>query len=274
MGIEDLGEINYRLVLEGRDSFTKRGKVEQSVISDVKHVSGRTEWDYCCTTQLNKNIQYHRCDEILRSEFYCENQKWTLGNCTKYRIFLSQASYPIKGMHIFLKAMDIIQRQIADVEVYIGGNPPIIDDSNSRTSHYGTYLKKLYQSSMLADKIHFLGNISSEEMVEQYLHAHVFVSPSTVENSSNSICEAMILGVPVVASYVGGTPSLIRHGVDGFLYPCDAHYMLAYYIMQIFQYDELAGRISTAASDSARKRHDPEKIKNRMMEIYNSIASI
>ena len=103
--------------------------------------------------------------------------------------------------------------------------------------------------------------------------AFVFVSPSTIEDPSNSVCEAMLLGVPVVASYVGGTPSLIHHGEDGFLYPCDAHYMLAYYIMQIFQDDELAGRISAAARERAGKRHDPEKIKNRIMEIYRAVAS-
>jgi glycosyltransferase involved in cell wall biosynthesis len=41
-------------------------------------------------------------------------------------------------------------------------------------------------------------------MKSEYLNCKVFVSPSPIENSPNSVWDAEILGVPTVASYVGG----------------------------------------------------------------------
>ena len=60
------------------------------------------------------------------------------------------------------------------------------------------------------------------------------VSASSIENSSNSVHEAVLVGCPVVASYVGGTDSFLSVGKNGYLYQHDAEYMLAYYIQKIF----------------------------------------
>ena len=56
----------------------------------------------------------------------------------------------------------------------------------------------------MEDKIEFLGRLSAEGMKQAYLDANVFVMPSTIENSPNSLGEAMLLGVPCVAADVGG----------------------------------------------------------------------
>ena len=48
--------------------------------------------------------------------------------------------------------------------------------------------------------------------------ANVFVMPSSIENHSSTLIEAMIVGVPCVASDVGGISELITHGKTGFLY--------------------------------------------------------
>lgn len=108
-------------------------------------------------------------------------------------------------------------------------------------------------------------------MVEQCFKANVFVSSSTIENSSNSITEAMMVGTPVIASYVGGTPSLIEHKKTGFLYPCDASYLLAYYVISIFEDDEMAIRLSHNAYHVMKMRHDREKILHQLRTIYDEI---
>jgi len=54
--------------------------------------------------------------------------------------------------------------------------------------------------------------------VSQFLRSlDVFVLPSLNEGISNTILEAMAVGLPVVASAVGGTPELIRHEENGLL---------------------------------------------------------
>jgi glycosyltransferase involved in cell wall biosynthesis len=123
----------------------------------------------------------------------------------------------------------------------------------------------------LENHITFLGYCNENQMKEQYLKSNVFVSPSTIENESNSISEAKMLGVPVVASFVGGVTGRIQHKVDGFLYQHDAPYMLAYYIREIFTNSELAKRFSENERASAGMIHDREKNRIEAYNIYHCI---
>ena len=67
-------------------------------------------------------------------------------------------------------------------------------------------------------------------MKERFLKSNVFVSPSTIENSPNSLGEAMLLGIPCISSDVGGVKNLLKHEEEGYVYQTDAPYMLAYYV--------------------------------------------
>ena len=54
----------------------------------------------------------------------------------------------------------------------------------------------------LFENIVFCGSLDENSMRDQYLRSHVFISASTIENSPNSVGEAMLLGVPVVTNVV------------------------------------------------------------------------
>ena len=88
-----------------------------------------------------------------------------------------------------------------------------------RISAYGRYLRKLLREGQLEEKVHFLGRLSAAQMKEQYLKSHIFVCPSSIENSPNSLGEAMLLGMPCVSADVGGIASIFIGGEDGILYP-------------------------------------------------------
>ena len=82
----------------------------------------------------------------------------------------------------------------------------------------------------------------------------------------------MILGVPSVASYVGGVPDMLKHKEEGFLYQHDAPYMLAHYVCKIFENEALAMKFSKNARDHALKTHDVDKNTRRLIEIYGEIT--
>jgi glycosyltransferase involved in cell wall biosynthesis len=255
-----------------RKLFKKRGKYEIESIKKVRHIIGRTTWDKANVLRINPNAKYYFCNETLREDFY--NHKWNINNCEKYSIFLSQGHYPIKGLHYVLEAMPAILKRFPKAKLYVGGKNITKSDTlkdKLLMTYYGKYIKKMIHNLKLEGKVIFTGPLNEKEMCQQYLKSHVFVCPSSIENSPNSLGEAMILGVPSVASYVGGIPDMLENGKEGFLYQSDAPYMLAYYVCKIFENDDLAIKFSDNARRKAMVTHDIETNTNRLIEIYRNI---
>lgn len=96
--------------------------------------------------------------------------------------------------------------------------------------------------------------------------------PSMIENSPNSIGEAMILGVPVVAANVGGIPSIMDNGTEGYLYPSNDVQKLSEAVCRIFESDELALKFSDNGRKRAEKLYDKRTNIERLLKIYTQIA--
>lgn len=243
---------------------------EIDLLNKVKYVIGRTNWDKAHTWAINPGLTYFHCSETLRAPFY--EGRWQYDRCHPHTIFLSQAGRALKGVHQIIKALPIIKRHYPDVIVRIAGDN-IVDVSSwkkkLRLSGYGKILHKMISHLHLQDTIVFTGPLNAEEMKEEYLRSNVFVSPSSIENSPNSLCEAQVLGVPCVASYVGGTMDFMPNANCGKLYRFDDVVMLAKAICDTFE--ESATYDNTEMRALARLRHDREKITNSQVDIYKII---
>lgn len=89
-----------------------------------------------------------------------------------------------------------------------------------------------------------------------------------LDNSPNSLCEAQLVGIPTVASYVGGVPEMLRDGKDGYLYTFNEPLMLAEYISRIFESDNLAESFSESSYNWIRERQGQEFVVNQTIENY------
>lgn len=246
----------------------KRGFYEKMLLSKASFVIGRTRWDRSNVWAYNLTARYYFCNETLRPSFY--NIKWKYDECEKYSIFLSQAHYPLKGAHQLFEALPYILRIYPKTKVYIAGinylNLPWY-----RINGYARYLKKIIKDNNLENNICFLGEQNETQMAKQYAKAHVFVSPSCIENSPNSVGEAQLVGTPVVASYVGGTMDMVKDGETGFLYRFEEISLLAMRICQLFESSELCESISIKERSEARKRHDGSINAKQLLSIYKDI---
>lgn len=257
-------------LVKQQKNFTVRGNGETDALRLVDNVIGRTEWDKACTKQINENSNYYFCNETLRKEFYVG--EWSYENCQPHSVFVSQSSYSIKGLHILINCFNEVLKKFPDAKIYVTGKS-VFNMKFYRINSYHKYLKELILKNNLKDKVIFLGSLNSEKMKQQFLDCNVFVMPSSVENSPNSLGEAMILGVPCIAADVGGISSVFNHGNDGFLYPFDADYMLAHYIIRIFEEtDTTVKDISNSAKVHAQSTHNAVKNKETLIAIYKQLS--
>ncbi|KPJ97214.1 MAG: hypothetical protein AMJ60_12295, partial [Desulfobacterales bacterium SG8_35] len=96
-------------------------------------------------------------------------------------------------------------------------------------------------------------------------------SASYIDNSPNSVAEAQIVGMPVIASYTGGVPSMVKDGETGLLFPTGDVPLLVSRIKSIFKDDALANKLGENALQTARKRHDPDRIVRDQLAAYKNI---
>ena len=143
--------------------------------------------------------------------------------------------------------------------------------SRLKQTNYAKHIQDMIRKNHLSSHVIFLGNLNEEQMAHRFQKSHVYISPSTIENESNSLSEAKLIGCPTISSYVGGVTSRIAHQIDGFLYPLHEPYRMAHYIDQLFCSDDLAVAISNQARENARMLFDSKHNLHRMIDIYHSV---
>ncbi len=282
---EVINSVTFRDVIrkdsikQQQHKFVLRGAMEVEALKLAGNVTGRTAWDKEKVAGYNGKARYHHMNETLRPIFY--KDKWQLQLCEPYSIFVSQGDYPLKGLHYMLLALPGIREQYPSVKLYVAG--PDLTDTKTwkqrlKLSGYGKYLRKLIREYGLEKQVCFLGKLTAEEMKEQYLKSNLFVCCSSLENSPNSLGEAMLLGVPCVSAGVGGVPSIFADGRDGLLYQSDGKSgeevveNLTKAVLDMWKNPRMQEEYSAGASAHARSTHDGERNYQRLVEIYKDIV--
>ena len=121
--------------------------------------------------------------------------------------------------------------------------------------------------------ITFLGKLNSEQIADKMVSSDLFVHPSHVDNSPNSISEAMMVGMPVIATNVGGIPSLIKNRGNGLLFQDGDSLDLASKILELSENKELSKRLGENARDTSLERHDKEKVIEDLLTVYRSLTA-
>ena len=128
--------------------------------------------------------------------------------------------------------MSIVKKTYPDTTVYVPGRSVFAQKNALKrkilvyASQYDSFIQKKLQQLQLQDSVIFTGLLDEKDLTEQMLSSNVFVLPSAIENSPNTLGEAMLLGMPCISSFVGGVPDLLKDGEEGYLYPYDEPHIL------------------------------------------------
>lgn len=256
-----------------KKQYIRHGReVETPIIKKSDYVIGRTHFDKAWVSYINPSANYYSCNESLRQEF--DDTSWKYENCNKHTIFLSQAGYSVKGLHCLLQALPSILSIYPDTKIRIAGK----DISKCET--FKSRLSRSTYSKLISNRIKkydptssviFLGPLEAVEMKKEYLNCNLFLCPSSIENSPNSLGEAQVLGVPCIASYVGGIPDFITGNDMGKMYRFEDIPSLVSIICNVF--NESKTFDNTIMIKNARERHDIKTNTDNMINIYKLITN-
>lgn len=155
-------------------------------------------------------------------------------------------------------AADLLKRIRDDVHLLVVGDGPLRDR-----------LHKFRDQAEIRDKVHFLGHRA--DVPRLLAHADVLWSTSAYEGQSNAILEAMVAGVPVVATDIPGTRDLVVPGETGLLVPVGDRAGLARATEQLLESPELARQMADAARRRAAEAFSVEKMVARYAALYREL---
>nr|WP_317406742.1 glycosyltransferase family 4 protein [Fournierella massiliensis] len=258
-----------------REGLLEKGEAEKKVFALARNVLGRTEWDKAFTASVNPQARYYKLNEILRAPFYSGG--WQRDPLRRPRIFVSQGNIPLKGLHRVIEALPAIAARYPDVQVDVAGWPPprkgaLLQPVMNWLAEYPGYLDQLARRLGVADRIRYTGVLNAEAMKTCFLQSSVFLLPSSLENSPNSLGEAMLLGMPCAAANVGGVPSMMEDKKEGLLFDPARPDQMTQAVLALLDDPAGAEAMGKAARARAMADHDPKAIAAAQMALYNQLC--
>jgi glycosyltransferase involved in cell wall biosynthesis len=160
-----------------------------------------------------------------------------------------------KGLEYLIRAEPLISQRVPDVEIVIAGR--------------GEDIEK-YRRMMVNPSRFVIDNemIPDERVARHFGESSVVVLPYIDASQSGVVPIAYSFARPVVATAVGGLPSVVEHGVTGLLVPpCDES-ALADALVTLLENDELRHKMGAAGRNKLEREWAPEVIGPQHIDVY------
>lgn len=238
-------------------------EMEKRVWKTVRHYMGRTSWDKALVNMLTKDATYHHVEEALRPAFMNTQKQWQIPEDGKLRLLSIGCSSFWKGIDMILKTAHVLNEAGIDFEWNVAG---------SMSNELQNVVENKEKMKFADNHINILGFCSPESLIDLMCQSTLYVHTAYIENSPNSICEAQLLGMPIISTMVGGIATLVSNRIDGELFPANDPWQMANAIVAL---SEDVGRMKKYSENSrhhAMLRHDPLNILNQLMTCYKDLV--
>lgn len=249
---------NYRM-------FKFMANRELDILKISKHIIGRTNWDRRVTSILSQNGKYHHVDELMRKEFYNQTWKKDIRSSEELQIITTASNNIYKGLETIVKTAAILHHSTNQkFSWHIVG----LSEHDAIVKMTVRWLK----TNLEVLKITLHGRLSSKDFIPLMLKSDVYCQASHIENSPNSLCEAMCLGMPIVATFAGGTESILKNNKEGTLIQDGDPYSMAGALLEIKSNPVKTIEMARNARERALTRHDYKKVVKELLNVYTEIS--
>lgn len=253
----------YWLII-GRLNSKNREVWERKVWKSTSNYMGRTEWDFALANVMHPNCRYFHVEEALRPSFLHSTKLWNGGNDTKLKLFTTGCTGFIKGPDMLLKTASVLKSLGVDFEWKIAGMMP---------KEQKITVERKLGMTFESQNVQILGYVNPDELVDELCSSTIYVHTAYAENSPNSICEAQILGLPIISTNVGGISTLVKDRANGILVQANDPWQMAFHILSLFKDKERMKQYSINGRETALARHDKENIKSQLLYCYHKLTN-
>lgn len=239
-----------------------RLNMETEIWKSVSNYMGRTEWDRALVNTLSPMAKYYHVEEALRPVFLESSKKWCLSTSKVINIISVGCSSFLKGIDMMLKTANVLKNMGVDFTWKVAGQ---LDPLMKKAVENKEHLK-------FSDcNIEILGYVTAEQLAKILTDSSIYVHTAYIENSPNSICEAQVLGLPIISTHVGGIATLVEDKKGGLLIPANEPWQMANAIVELFEDKARMQSYSKYNMDQARKRHSVDNVKQELLACYKDI---
>lgn len=171
-----------------------------------------------------------------------------------------------KGIEYALRAVALLAAQFPKLSYRVIGDGPL-----------RTELESLCRELGIAGRVEFVGGCPQEQVIAAFAEADLFVLPSVVgrdgteETQGIVLLEAQAMGLPVLASRIGGIPESMADGVTGFLVPERDAVALAGRLTELIERRALWPETGRAGRAFVEGNFDLRGLNDRLVALYEGV---
>ena len=242
----------------------KAEATERVILSGLHCFMGQTDWDWEVLKLINPNATYFRGPRVVQQQYY--STEWRGPHSDGTTLFCTSSPAPYKGLETLLEALGLLSALgRRDIRLRVAGDVP--------GSMMWPWLRGVMRRQGVEGLVTWLGPLPADAVARELAEASAFVLPSHIENESNALIEAMLVGLPCIASAVGGVPSVVRDEVTGLLFNDTDPFALATAILRIADDMEFARTLAVTARSEAQARWEPKKGAHDIRAVYDAVLA-
>ncbi len=207
-------------------------------------------------------------DKIIRLPVGVDLRLFSFGECRlnvgdDIRILTVGRLAEVKGIEYGIRAVAKLMPTHPNVRYQVVGEGPLLTELNKLTAKLG-----------VADRVDFLGGRTQDEVRRLYADAHLFMLPGVVARNKAEeaqglvLIEAQAMGLPVLATRVGGIPESVLDGESGFLVAQRDVGALAAKLTHLIEHPELWPEIGRAGRAFVERNFNVNKLNDQLVDLY------